>query len=224
MELYRLLDPAARFIFLLVDGLTHAFPIVNVTGNHLYFTSKEELPERFESGYFLAPQDSGIVQFNHPAVESVRNLARLKLNAPLHRIDFTTLDFSVTNRRLYQRHALKGVIPMVFQVFGETLNARLVNISAGGLRMSVDNPIKKNIRCHFEIKLRQAGEDILFKTDGLIVYADPEDNAGEIPVMVGVSFVTPENLSDTERQKYKESWQRLDLAIQALAAGPAPVP
>lgn len=217
MELAQLLDPKARFIFLVSDGLTNAFPIVHVAGNQLYFTSTERLPEHHESGYFPALDGEGIVQFGKPCIDSA-DLSRLHIARPVHRIDFSPLDFTITNRRLHLRHEFKRVVPIVFQIFGETLNARLVNISAGGLRMCVSTPIQKNIRCHFEIRLRSRAEEAIFKTDGLVVYADPDDYDAGKPVMVGVSFVTPEGMDDSARAAYKESWQRLEKTVQAMAA------
>jgi hypothetical protein len=198
MDLKKILDAKTRYVFLARSGLSYAFAIVHVDGPFLYFTSQTPLTDPFDNGHFLATDGQGIVRFEKPVVESLTTAAEKRVGLKLHRLDFGNLDFSITNRRVYERYEFKKYIPITFHVFGNSIVAQLLNIGEGGLRMRADTPIKKDVLCHFEIAL--PGTELKFCTDGLVVYIEPEDDQKQF--VIGVQFLVPEFADDAAKQNY----------------------
>jgi len=207
MDLKQLLDPKARHIFLSAANLAYVYPIVHIKENYLYFSSDKPIPQSFDRGHFLAQDAAGIVQFSNPSVESTKKDRQNTLGLILHRINFDTLDYTITNRRQSMRYELNEFIPISFNVFGENIPAQLINISDSGLRMRVDTLLKTNILCQFHIKLPTQENEIQINTNGLVIYADCEE--GSKNIMVGISFVTPDFKTDEDKQKYLKSKDNL---------------
>lgn len=200
--------PQARHVFLRCDSLSYAFPIVHVEDHWLYFSSQQNLPGFFETGHFLAEDQKGIVRFDNPQIESLKEQTKKDLDLQLHRIDFGSTSYEVTNRRQAPRHNFKDFLPMSFNIFGESMAAQLVNISQGGLQMNVDTPLKTNILCHLELKLPQNEKNVLLKTNGMVVYCGKE--AEKSKYSVGLSFITPEFVSAENKAQYIESQKILE--------------
>lgn len=198
MDLKKILDAKTRYVFLARSGLSYAFAIVHVEGPFLYFTSQTQLTDPFDNGHFLAQDGQGIVRFEKPVVESLTTEAEKRVGLKLHRLDFAGLDFSITNRRAYERYEFKKYVPITFHVFGNPIVAQLLNIGEGGLRMRADTPIKKDVLCHFEIAL--PGTELKFLTDGLVVYVEPE--ADKRQFVIGAQFLVPEFIDEMIKQDY----------------------
>ena len=83
----------------------------------------------------------------------------------------------------------------------------LVNISEGGLRMSVTSKIPANVIYHFSLDLPVSREPLHFETDGLVLYCEPEERPERF--MMGVTFVAPvfENVED--QKNYQKSRERV---------------
>lgn len=196
MNVKDIIDPNARHLFLTKSSLNYAFPIVHVQGQWLYFSSPKPISSAFDSGYFLAREQQGIVQLNNPVIESVKK----KMELLLHRLDLNDTSHTLVNRRQSMRYAFKGFVPISFSVFGEAMAAQLVNVSEGGLRMSIDTPLKKNMLCHLKIRIPAPKKNIHFSTDGMVIYADREEGSNKFTA--GISFITPEFSGDKEKQSY----------------------
>ncbi len=207
MDLKSLLDPKTRYIFLTQGEFTHAFPVVHVKEDLLYFSSKKPLPANIDSGHFLAQGNAGIVQFSKPEVMSLQETSKHNLDLILHVIDFSNLDYSITNRRISMRYEFKEFIPITFHVYGEVMTAQLINISEGGLRIRATTPLKNNIVCHFKISLPNDEEKLSFETDGIVVYSEHEKQHDNY--MAGISFVVPDFKTDVDKEKYLESKETL---------------
>lgn len=200
MDLKKILDAKTRYVFLARSGLSYAFAIVHVDGPFLYFTSQTPLTDSFDNGHFLATDGQGIVRFDKPVVESLTTAAEKRVGLKLHRLNMGNLDFSITNRRLYERHEFKKYVPITFHVFGNPIAAQLINIAEGGLRMRADTPIKKDVLCHFEIALPSVEAGLKFCTDGLVVYVEPEEDKKAF--VIGVQFLVPEFADAAAKQDY----------------------
>jgi len=209
MDLKQILDPNARHVFFTSGSLSYVYPIVHVDQNYLYFSSEKPLPENFDSGHFLAQDGAGIVQFAKPEIDALKKEVQASKNITqyLYRLDFDAMDFSITNRRQSMRYEFTDFVPISFNVFGENISAQLINISEGGLRMCVDTPLKKNVLCQLEIKIPSRTNEIYFKTNGIITYADHEE--GTKKIFVGISFVSPEFNSNDEKDNYLETKMKL---------------
>ncbi|OVE81518.1 hypothetical protein BVY03_03560 [bacterium K02(2017)] len=203
MDLKNLIEPKARYVFFSDKDLNFAFPIVHVDQDFIYFTSKNPIELKFNEGYFLAQNNSGIVKFTNPEIQTLKKSDKQKNDLLLHRFDFTHIDHSISNRRNSVRFKFKEFIPLHFNIFGETMMGQLINISQGGLRMCIDTPIKTNILCNIEINLPMNGQHQNIKTNGMVVYAGREEDTKKI--MVGICFVTPELVSLNERGKYTDT-------------------
>lgn len=208
MDVKRILDESGRYLFLNRQGLVEAFPIIHVETSYIFFTSAKELEKNYDSGYFLASGGAGIVQFEKPVLESLDKNAQNQIKQKIHRVNIEPLDFIITNRRLSLRHELPQYMPILFYVYGEVMSAQLVNISEGGLRMSVTSALQKNTRCHFEIRLPTEEQQILFRTDGIVVYAE-NTSENKYQTHVGISFVTPDFTQPADEEKYKQSKEKL---------------
>ncbi|MBF0104773.1 MAG: PilZ domain-containing protein [Deltaproteobacteria bacterium] len=212
MDLKQILDPQARYVFLLRDAASFAFPIVHVEQNFLYFSSQKEFARPFDEGYFVAQDTEGIVRFTNPHIESLKNNPQQALGLLLHRIDFEKTAYAISNRRQNVRYVFKDFIPISFNVFGESMMAQLVNISEGGLRMCIDTPIKTNVLCHLEVRLPIDGTTVTLNTNGLVVYAGRDEDSSKN--MVGICFITPEFVSAKEKKRYFEAKEVLKKFIE----------
>ena len=200
MNLKKLIDPKTRYVFLASDEETFAGIIVHVDTEAIYFSSTKTTPPASHVIYFLAQGSVGVVQFNKPRVEFLQTTTDVQVPVHLYRVNFEALDYTIINRRRSFRYEFKDFFPVSFNVFGEHMAARLMNISEGGLRMCVDTPIHKDVLCHLQIKIPHKKQAIRFDTDGVIVYADRNEDIKQITV--GISFVTPDFSSDADRAIY----------------------
>lgn len=208
MDLKSLLDPKTRFVFLTGDGLTRAYVIAHVTETVLYFTANAELPEQMESGHILASGGAGIFLFEKPKLEAMPSGNQ----SILYRIEMKTLNFSISNRRLYARYEFPEYQAVAFNHYGELVVGRMANISEGGLRLMTDRPIQSNVVCRFEIRL---SSDFVFNTDGVVVYSDWSDETQK-QAIVGISFVAPEFTDESDKKNYISAKHKLSDLIHQL--------
>jgi len=207
MDLKKILDPKARFIFFSQNLISYVCPIVHVDQNFLYFSSQKPLPDTFDEGHFLALDGAGIVQLTKPSIEALKEKIQKNLDSYLYRYDFDSSDYAISNRRQSVRFEFDNFIPISFKVFGENMTAQIINISEGGLRMRSDTPLKHNIICQLEIKIPTKDGIIKLKTNGVVMYADKEDGGKE--VMIGMSFATPEFANKDEEKDYFNAKEEL---------------
>jgi hypothetical protein len=212
MDLKNILDPQTRYIFFSEGELTHAYPIIHVKDNQLFFTAEQALSDKIDGGHFLAQGEAGIVRFEKPQCLLVTTNPKENIELFLYALDFSKLDYSLTNRRASMRYEFKEFIPISFLVYGELMTAQLINISEGGLRLRVNTPLNKNVVCRFSIKLPLEDEDFYFETDGIVVYSDTEQQKNNY--VTGISFVISETTSEEDKEKHifsKEAIRRFVL-------------
>src|SRR3989339_1988135 len=202
MDLKKILDPNTRYIFLTTNEINHAFPVVHVKDNLIFFSNEKEITEDYQSGHFLAQGDEGIVLFTNPVVIPLKDVTKEEYGAFLYVINFDNTDYSITNRRLSARYEFKEFLPVSFQVYGDMMTAQLINISAGGLRLRVNTCLHRNVFCHFKITLPIQGKNVCFETDGIVVYSEPEKSHNNF--LTGISFVAPDFANKSEHQRYVE--------------------
>ncbi len=211
MDLKKLIDKTARYIFLAKNKISIACKIISIDESFIYFTNPESDPVNYDSGHFLSGDGQGIVLFEEPEIEKLQ-VPNEQLPAPLYRINFSKVNFSLSNRRRYYRYEFKKYLPISFVIFGEPLMAQALNISEGGLRMRLDSPIKRDILCNFEIKITDQNQTLNLKTDGLVVYSEPDPETKKH--VVGIQFVQPEKLNPQEKSLYEKSIQSLSEYIK----------
>lgn len=195
MNIAQILDPGAKHVFLVKDGLTHAFAIAHVENDYLLFRSDAPLGFIPDEGYFAAREGSGIVRFQKMPLQSTNEELYKKMGAYFHRISLAQTDFQITNRRNHLRYELKSRIPLTISFDDKTITARMVNISEGGMRLETSAPISCNVICHFDFVLEATLP--VFRLDGVVVYSGKEEEGGKWHDVVGVSFVANDKeLSD----------------------------
>lgn len=213
MDVKTLIDEKTRFLFGTQNQITQAFPIIHVDQNFLYFTSTQALPQGLESGYMVAKDQAGIVTFDKPALQSLKDHLPSHPDVYVHRLDFDKINYSITNRRRAVRYEFKDYVPITFSVFGETIAAQILNISEGGLRMALDTPLKKNVRCHLQIRIPDSGHAIDFKTDGLVMYSDTTE--GTHQHVAGISFVAPDFEGEGDEASYVQAQSQLKAYVDS---------
>lgn len=206
MNVTQWLDPAARHVFLIHQGLTHAFIIAHAEESFLLFRSSHPLNIRPEAGYFLARDGAGIVQFYQPLFQSTSEDLFKRAGEYFHRIDFSKLDFEITNRRHHLRHTLPQRLPVSISLDDRTITGELINISEGGMRLAASEPVSHHTRCHFEFKIEPKLPQ--FRLDGMVVYSGLEDSDAGSETILGVSFVAGES-QDQDGTLYKNRIQQL---------------
>lgn len=204
-HLKEILDPQARYIFIEDGGMTRALGLSRVEKDSLYLTARSRLPMASRGtaeGYFTASDGKGVVLFSGameavPKAKSDR-IWRLKPNLK---------SLELVNRRQFVRYGLKTPLSISLECDEKPIRALLVNISEGGLRMSVTSKIPANVIYHFALDLPFSPEPLHFETDGLVLYCEPEERPER--QMTGVTFVAPvfENVED--QKAYQKSRERL---------------
>lgn len=210
MELKSLLHPKAKHIFIKFGDLVRAYPIAHVEDHALYFLAESEFTDKPTQGYFIARNNEGIVLFENPNPE----MLPYRPDAVLYRIITDELNYSVTNRRLYQRVEFAEFRPLMFRYYGDHIVGHMVNISEGGIRMNLDRSIELNTICHFEIRLTQ---DFTFKTDGVVVRSGYSDDSKKQAV-IGIHFLAPAFRSDEEKVSYQQDQKKLSDYLKRLRA------
>jgi hypothetical protein len=213
MELKQIMDPYTRHVFLSTDEYSYIFPIVHVEDSYLYFVSKESIADDFLEGHVTAQNDAGQVMFKQPKIESM--LHQSEENVWVHRLNFSGMDYDISNRREYNRHTFEEPLSTVLKVFDVTMDAQIKNISEGGLRLRMDAMLKKEVFCQLNIMLPtdDAAEDrhVYFSTNGMVVYNDPGEDG---IYTVGLAFVTPQFASEDEKNAYLDGKEALRRFIQ----------
>ncbi len=205
--LKNLCEPLTRFVFLDDEGLTEACEIIGITDNRFLVRTKNiqgYLQKR--RGYFSGRNGIGIVRFEG-LLEKVTSAAHEQSGVYWLSPDLKKCE--VTNRRLFNRFQLKFVIPIYFKSDGELIKASLVNISEGGLRMTAERRLSSSVNYSLEVMLPCGSESIKLKTDGVVVYCEPETNPHYF--VTGVSFVAPKFEAVEQRLDYQR--QLFDLGI-----------
>ncbi|MDO8520473.1 MAG: PilZ domain-containing protein [Deltaproteobacteria bacterium] len=195
-----LLDPHSKYIFLDDEGMTEAFAIRGVEKN-LVLIKKEDCTAKKRSGYFVAESGRGVIRFE----ARLASLAGKKGGICGLAVDPKTL--KLTDRREFLRFEFPYPLPVYLRCEGKFIKAHLVNISEGGLRMSINRKLPTQIVFNFELKLPRPDEPLTFATDGLIVYCEPEENPSHF--MTGVSFIAPEFPTEKERLGYLKARENL---------------
>lgn len=196
-NLKEILDPHARHLFFDDQGLTEALQIVEVDENSVVLQGKS--PGKKREGYFIASNGRGIVRFKGELEPISDAVCRLKLNLS---------KLKLINRREFNRYEFGIPVPISLKCDEKFVKASLINVGEGGLRMSVGRRLPTQVTYQFEVSLPKGGETFSFKTDGLIVYCEPEEAPDRF--MAGVTFIAPKFSSEEERKSYQKS--RRDLA------------
>lgn len=184
------LDPHAKYIFLDDEGMTEALLIRGVQGN-LVLVEQGNTQIKKRSGYFVASSGRGIIRFEAEIGKAPKKTGGLKINPK---------SLQLVDRREFHRHQFNYPLPIYLRCEGKFIKAFLINLSEGGLRMTVNRKLPTQVVFSFELKLPRPDESLDFKTDGLIVYCEPEENPAQF--MTGVSFIAPEFESEKEKQGY----------------------
>ncbi|MBX7148275.1 PilZ domain-containing protein [bacterium] len=189
-NLKEILDPKARYIFLDDQGLTEALMLTGIEDHSfLVVDPKSDINGKDRSGFFVAANGRGIVRFKATGQKA----GVYKLNA-----DFSS--FNIINRRESERIRVNVPIPIYLSCDGKRVEASLVNISEGGVRLVADEKLPLHAVYHFELSLPHKNGPVLFKTDGMVVYAEPEEDPDTF--MTGITFVAPAFKSDEEKNNY----------------------
>jgi len=207
-----LIEPATRYLFLYEQGATHAFRIRGIHSDFIIaFHPEHFLPWKQREGYFQAAGGLGMVVFRSDGnlVEGTADTHHL----PLYKIRLDTDRLSLINRRQFTRYTLVKPRPIFFHCDGRMLEANIINLSEGGMRLECQEALPKNVTLHFEINLPATKGGDLFKTDGVVVYSEPEDSHHHF--MTGISFVMPKYLSGDEKKKYLKSLQDFKKSVRS---------
>lgn len=199
-NLKEILDPHARHLFFDDQGLTEALQIAEVDEDSIVLQVSDKKPtKKKREGYFIASNGRGIVRFKGELEPISDAICRLKLNLS---------KLKLINRREFNRYEFKMPIPISLKCDEKFVKASLINVGEGGVRMSVGKRLPTQIAYQFEVSLPKGGGTFSFKTDGLIVYCEPE----EVPdrFMAGVTFIAPKFSNEKEKESYLKS--RKDLA------------
>lgn len=206
-DLKEIIDPKARYLFLDDQGMTEAFLITSVEKQSI-IVSYEGLPkpEQRRAGYFVAPSGQGIVRFTGTLACLQQTSSPLPL--PLYRLTPDLAHLKLIDRREFIRKVLPHPVMILFNFESQYIQTKLINLSEGGLRLSANRPLPMNIISQFELKLPQPRKSPFeFKTDGLVVYSEPEEDPAFF--MIGVSFIAPKFLNEEEKKSYQEQRKQL---------------
>lgn len=199
-ELKEVIDPKARHVFLDDTGVTEALSLRGIAKDSFLVESLGEITKTdVRKGYFVSSDKSCIVRFTCRIMamdeEGKGHAARrceLKVDlSSLKRVD----------RRQFPRHQMKSPLPITFNFDDQFIRAYLVNISDGGMRMALDHRLPAHVTYEFDLKLPDRHGSLRFKTDGLVVYCEPE--ADPKVFITGVMFVAPHFRHEGERIAYQ---------------------
>lgn len=209
-----ILEPSSRYLFLDDEGMNQAFLINSVEKNTFVIMEQQrQLDSKERKGYFVAASGKGVVRFTGQLNPLPEKDSKIQAPLTLYKLEVNLKDLKLINRREFIRHELKTPIPISFNYEGRFIQATLVNISEGGLRMSVGEPLPTNLVFHFEINLPLASKkSFYFKTDGLIVYSDPEEKPTRF--MTGVSFIAPHFSNEEEKRTYVGQKEQLSYHVK----------
>ena len=191
-----ILDPHSKYVFLDDEGMTEAFLIRGVKENLILAQRTSPFEAKRRSGYFVAASGCGVIRFE-------AELGRFEKKEGLLSFQINPTSLKMVDRREFHRHHFKYPLPIYLKCEGKFIKAFLVNISEGGLRMTVNRQLPTQIVFNFELKLPRPQESLDFVTDGLIVYCEPEEDPAHF--MTGVAFIAPEFSSEKERQAYQKA-------------------
>lgn len=214
-EIKDILEPTSRYIFLDGNGMTEACLIRGVEKNAfvVYHHDNDSSSPSEISGYFPAASGKGVVRFEGEC-ERCKPSAE---HSPffLYRLNVNLNRLSIVDRREFIRFKLQKPIPVSFHYEEKFIRASLINISEGGLRMMLTEPLPQNVIFQFELKLPRArgGAPFELHTDGLVVYCAPENDPRHF--IAGVSFVAPRFLNSHEKEEYQ---QQQRLLVEYLAS------
>lgn len=204
-HLKEILDPQARYVFIEDAGLTRALVLSRVEKDSLYLTARGRLPfsgRGSAEGYFTASDGKGVVLFSG-ALEQIPKAKTEKI----WRLKPNLKSLELVNRRQFVRYALKAPLSIALECDAKPVRALLVNISEGGVRMSVSSKIPANVIYHFALDLPFSPEPLHFETDGLVLYCEPEERPERF--MTGVTFVAPVFEKVEDQKTYQKSRERL---------------
>ncbi len=201
------LDPAARYVFLDDDLMTEACSLRGVTGlNMVVKYDGNPFVLRRRKGYFVAAGGKGVVRFEgemeclFPSADSTKN--------NLYRLSVIPTTLSSVNRRQFIRYDLQEKLPIYFKCQDDLIKAVLMDISEGGMRLSMNKRLPLQVTHSFDLHLPCGMETVDFKTDGMIVYCEPEDDPQEF--VTGVTFLAPS--FESEQKKYAYMKDRMALS------------
>lgn len=198
-DVQTILDPRSKYIFLDDHGMTEAFPIRGVKSNLILIEAGlEGKDNRKRSGYFVAVSGRGIVRFE----SSVKKISAKKSKGVITALSILLKSLQMVDRREFLRHFFERPLPILMKCEGKNVEALAVNMSEGGFRLSVDRLLPTQVVYHFEITLPVGEPPFTFKSDGLVVYCEPEDDPARF--MAGIALIAPEFSSAKERKEYQK--------------------
>ncbi|EKD42817.1 MAG: hypothetical protein ACD_73C00006G0001 [uncultured bacterium] len=201
-------DSLARYVFLDDEGLTEACEIIGIIDNRFLVRSlNHQTFLKKRAGYFVGKEGMGIIRFSG-VMERVIHIQNMNGN-DVYWISPELKDCEVINRRLFNRFQMSYLVPLYFKKDANLIKASLVNLSEGGLRMTVTERLPPNIMHCFEMTLPCGNDSFKFVSDGLVVYCEPESNPENF--LTGVTFVAPLFESDEERFQYQQ--MRFNLGV-----------
>lgn len=198
-ELKEVIDPKARHVFLDDTGVTEALSLRGIEKDSFLVQFQGEIAKADDrKGYFVASDQGCIVRFtcriipvDYKGKGHIEGCCELKVDlSSLKRVD----------RRQFPRHQMKSPLPITFNFADQFMRAYLVNISDGGMRMALDHRLPAHVTYEFDLKLPDRHGSFRFKTDGLVVYCEPE--ADPQVFITGVMFVAPHFRHEGERIAY----------------------
>lgn len=212
-NLKEILDPQARHIFLDDQSMTEAVVICGVEeGYFLVHNKHQSLSIGNRQGYFVASNGRGIVRFEGDCqVFAQKEVKDVPFN--IYKISINLNELKIINRREFIRYEFRYPLPILFRHDDQLVEATLINISEGGLRMTVSKKLPTQVVYQFEINLPKEPGIFHFSTDGLVAYCEPEDHPNSF--MAGVSFVAPAFSNESEKKAYQNA--RHDLASWVMS-------
>lgn len=203
-HLKEIVDPFSRYLFLLENQIPHAFLLCGVEKNSFVITDpRQPSMGRSFKGYFVASHGRGVVHFQG---------SEDPIDASLCRILVQLDSMQIENRRAFYRQRLNKPRFITFEFQNKTIEALLVDMSEGGFRLSLDERLPTQMMVQFELKFPQSDPMFVFKTDGLVVYCEPEETPDSF--VAGIHFVAPHFANDQERKTYEQSRKELKTVIQ----------
>lgn len=203
IQIKNLLDPKARYLFLEQEGLVQALRIRGVIGDSIVLDDAGDYAGQV-GGFFIAANGRGIVRYRGQlmGVDSQPGLSYLKM-------ELGTLQ--VINRREFNRYRLRSSPPVLFKYDGRLVKAELIDLSEGGCRVRAMERLPSPEIYQLEIKLAAKKTVWHFKTDGLVVYSEPELDPQYF--MTGLCFVTPTFKQDLARTLYLATRAKLSAFV-----------
>lgn len=210
-DIKQILEPSARFIFIQSSELPRAYALAGVVGKNVLVVTLEPhdtLLDGALEGFFAAANGGGIVRFQAQATKEKT------ATGFLGKIEIDMESLRIQNRRESLRHSFDSPVPVLLYEEDGIIDARIINMSEGGMRLSVARRLATQVICQFQLKLPTSEGVFEFVTDGLVVYSEPEEKHDRF--MTGVSFVEPTLNTAEQKNAYRMRLTQLKIYLTNL--------